>query len=111
MTHATASKWRRKRTAESRLVESALKAAGFEKVDAYRYNAASIRVRVIDRRFKEMNVSKRDEMVEPILAKLPESIQSDIVNLYTFSPEEVQNPKNRSYYLNSEFEDPSPSVL
>lgn len=52
-------------------------------------------------------------MVEPHLAKLPESIQSDIVNLFTFAPEEIADAKVafRSYAMNAEFENPSPSFL
>ena len=40
--------WETKRTDETRLVEAELVKARFEQVDAYRYNSASIRVRVID---------------------------------------------------------------
>ena len=39
------------RTDESRFVEASLVNAGFERVDAYRYNSASLRVRIVDKRF------------------------------------------------------------
>ena len=99
-------KWENKRTDQSRQVEAVLKAAGFEQVDAYRYNPASIRVRVVDTRFEGVPEEKRDAQVEKELKKLPESIQADIVNLLVFAPSDLKNPLNN---LNLEFNDPSPS--
>ena len=55
MTTTTACSWEAKRTGETRMVEDLLRNAGFETVDAYRYNPASIRVRVIDKRFEGMS--------------------------------------------------------
>jgi stress-induced morphogen len=81
--------WEAKRTDETRLVEQALKGAGFDQADAYRYNSASIRVRVIDQRFEGLSREKRDDMVEPHLDKLPEETQRDIVTLFTFAPSEL----------------------
>jgi hypothetical protein len=83
-------------------------------VDAYRYNSASIRVRVIDSRFKDLTLEKRDAMVEPYLAQLPETTQADIMNLFTFAPSDLteHTPKTmKERLLNYEFEDPSPSML
>jgi len=118
MTEATAPAWEAKRTDETRAIECALKEAGLQEVDAYRYNAASIRVRVIDERFEGMAYAKRDAMVEPHLEKLPERTQADIMNLFTFAPSELalseieQRPKNiRDFMMNAEFEHPSPSML
>ena len=113
MTKTIAPLWEAKRTDETRAVEEALKKAGFEQVDAYRYNPASIRVRVIDKRFDGMPREKRDELVEPHLDKLPERTQADIVTLYTFAPSELQQtPKTfREFMLNTEFDNPSPSML
>ena len=100
------------RTEESRQVEEILR-AGFAKADAYRYNPASIRVRVIDPRFEGLSVEKRDAMVEPYLDRLPERTQADIINLYTFAPSELQQTGRsfREFFLNAEFDDPSPSIL
>lgn len=105
--------WESKRTKDSREVEDVLQKAGFARVDAYRYNSASIRVRVIDSRFEGLPHEKRDAMVEPYLEQLPERIQADIMNLFTFAPSELQPaPKAlRELLLNTEFEDPSPSML
>ncbi len=102
-----------KRTPETRRVEDVLREAGFEKVDAYRYNSASIRVRVIDSRFEGISSEKRDKLVEPYLEQLPERTQADIMSLYTFAPSELsQSGKlSREFMLNAEFDDPSPSML
>jgi hypothetical protein len=102
-----------KRTDETRRVEDVLRKAGFETVDAYRYNSASIRDRLIDSRFEGLSAEDRDAMVEPHLDQLPERTQADIMNLFTFAPSELQSTakNNRALLLNLEFEDPSPSIL
>ena len=76
MTHTTTRPWEARRTDETRKVEEVLTNAGFETVDAYRYNSASIRVRVIDKQFEGMPTEKRDAIVEPYLANLPEQTHS-----------------------------------
>ncbi len=52
-------------------------------------------------------------MVEPFLEKLPENTQADIMNLFTFSPDEIEQSEisSRYFFMNTEFEDPSPSEL
>lgn len=113
MTPTAARPWEAKRTDETRGVEDLLRKAGFEKVDTYRYNSASIRVLVIDSRFEGLKPEKRDAMVEPHLETLPERTQADIINLYTFAPSDLQHsPRlSREFLLNVEFDDPSPSML
>src|SRR5258708_569881 len=113
MTEISAPPWEAKRTAETRHVEEVLREAGFEKVDAYRYNSASIRVRVIDSKFENLPLERRDAMVEPHIEQLPERTQADIMNLFTFAPSELQQTTKafRGFLLNTEFEDPSPSML
>jgi hypothetical protein len=105
--------WESMRTDESRMVEDALMKAGFDQVDAYRYNSASLRVRVIDHRFEGIRRELRDALVEPYFDQLPESTQTDIVNLVLLSPEEYDHPDDsfREILLNSEFDNPSPSML
>lgn len=112
MTTATTPPWEAKRTAETRQVEDRLRQY-FQKADSYRYNSASIRVRVIDPRFEGMPREKRDAMVEQYLAQLPPETQRDIVTLLTFAPSELQRTPTtfREYMLNTEFDDPSPSML
>lgn len=113
MTQSIAPRWHQMRTDETRMVENSLRDAGFEQVDAYRYNSASIRLRVIDSRFEGMKIDQRDAMVEPHIDKLPDETQSDIITLFTFAPSEVEHSDKsfRQFFLNAEFEDPSPSVL
>ncbi len=113
MTTKQVSTWKDKRTDESRMVEDKLREAGFERVDAYRYNSASLRVRVIDKRFESMPREKRDEIVEPFIDKLPPSTQADIVTLVLLAPSEFEQPSDtfREFVLNTEFEQPSPSML
>ena len=113
MTNLSAPPWEAKRTEETRKVEEVLRNAGFEKVDAYRYNSASIRVRVIDSKFEGLPPEKRDAMIEPYLEQLPNHTQADIMNLFAFTPSELQQtPKTfREFLLNTEFDDPSPSML
>jgi stress-induced morphogen len=109
---STLPRWHAKRTVETEKVEQLLRKQ-FERVDSYRYNSASIRLRVIDPRFEGLSREKRDEMVERYLEQLPPDIQRDIVSLFTFAPSEMgQSPATfKGYLLNVEFEDPSPSML
>jgi hypothetical protein len=107
----SAASWTSKRTDETQKVEEVLRSAGFQQADAYRYNSASIRVRVVDSRFEGLSTEKRDAMVEPFLDKLPERTQADIINLFTFAPSELQPASTKTFLLNLEFEDPSPSML
>src|SRR5438128_12515070 len=106
-------RWKEMQTDETRQVEELLKKeGGFQQVDAYRYNSASIRVRVIDPRFKGKSFLQRVEMVESHLSALPERTQADVLNLLTFSPDEVPSPpppRTRVFLLNEEFENPTPS--
>jgi len=113
MTDSVALRWESKRTDESRQVEEVLRKAGFEQVDAYRYNSASIRVRIIDRRFEGLSAEERDAIVEPFLDQLPEKTQADIVRVLTFAPSEIEKGSKhlRELLFNLEFEDPSPSML
>jgi hypothetical protein len=104
--------WEKLRTPESRNVEEILRRAGFQNVDAYRYNSASIRVRVIDERFEGLSSDKRDSLIEPHLNLLPERTQADIMTLLTFAPSELEKtPRSSRVLMNVEFDDPSPSLL
>lgn len=109
MSRTTTSLWEKLRTPETRAVEDLLRQR-FEKVDAYRYNSASIRIRVIDPHFEGKSISQRDALVERLLKRLPEKTQADIVNLLSLAPSEL-NGFNRLSLRNLEFEDPSPSKL
>jgi hypothetical protein len=112
MTKTAAAAWEKQRTDETRMVENMLR-PHFEHVDSYRYNSASIRLRVIDSRFEGVSREKRDAMVEEHIDKLPPVTQRDIVTLFVFAPSELtQTPKSfREFMLNTEFDDPSPTML
>ena len=112
MTTAATPAWEQKRTPETRSIEELL-GRHFKQVDAYRYNSASIRVRVIDPKFEGMSREQRDALVEQQVDKLPPDTQSDIVTLMTFAPSELEQSRGklREYTLNIEFEEPSPSTL
>jgi stress-induced morphogen len=109
MSQATEPRWHTMRTEETNQVEEILRPF-FPDSDAYRFNSASIRVRVIDPRFEGKSNEERDSMVEPLLSKLPESIQADIMNLLTMTPDEASNSL-RKQFANLEFEDPSRNML
>ena len=112
MTTAITPSWEAKRTSETRQVEDLLR-KHFQQADSYRYNSASIRVRVVDPRFEGMSREQRDSMIEQHLDTLPTEIQRDIVTLFVFAPSELaQKPATfRAYMLNTEFDAPSPSML
>jgi|SRR5947209_2358861 len=74
---------------------------------AYRYNSASIRVRVVSRRFSGKDRIERSELVYPILEKnLPEETWQDITLIVLLAPEEIKDS-----LMNLEFENPTPSSL
>lgn len=82
--------WEALRDADSQLTERTLCDAGWERVAAFRYNAASIRVRVVDRRFEGLSRQQRIELVEPTVATLPVAVQSSIVAVWVFTPQEAE---------------------
>jgi stress-induced morphogen len=109
MSKKTKTPWEKMRTDETRMVEDKLRNK-FPKTDAYRYNSASIRVRVVDPQFEGKSNQQRDAMVEPLLKQLPEGTQADIMNLITLYPDETTKSL-KAFVANSEFEEPSPSML
>jgi stress-induced morphogen len=73
----------------------------------YRYNPASIRLRVIDRRFKGMTKSRRHADVWDFLAaRVDEDTLADVSQLLTLAPSEL-----KTSFANAEFDDPVPSNL
>jgi len=78
------------RDADSQLVERTLCDAGCERVAAYRYNAASVRVRVVYRRFEGLSRPQRADLAEPAFARLPERLQREIVMCWFFTPGEAE---------------------
>ena len=96
-------------TTTPRCVEETLREE-FPNTDAYRYNSASIRVRIVDPRFEGKSIGQRDAIVEPHLDKLPEQTLNDIMNLTTLAPDETEN-SFKALLANEEFENPSKSEL
>ena len=101
--------WHAKQTDETNHVRDLLR-EHFEQADAYRYNSAAIRVRVVDDKFKGVEWEDRDDLVEPILSQLDESTQADILNLVLLYPDE-EKTSVRSQMANLEFDHPSRSML
>jgi stress-induced morphogen len=95
----------RRFTKETRQIEQVIRKS-FPDVRAYRYNSASIRVRVIDKKFTKMSRVERERLVDPLLDELPEDTKSDITILLLLAPHETATSP-----MNLEFEHPTPSRL
>lgn len=92
-------------TDETRRIESVLR-PDFPAVEAYRFNSASIRVRIIDERFRGKSKAERHEMVIHYLDSLPTELRDDITILLLLTDDE----KYQSM-MNTEFENPRRSML
>src|SRR5256885_1518923 len=100
---------KKKTSAQTRRIEAILREAfPGARVQAYRYNAAAIRVRVVDARFDGLDRVQREELVLPYIHQLPDSIQTDITMLVLITPKEQTTGKSM---VNVEFEHPSPTSL
>ncbi len=106
--HMTAG-WEEKKTAETRKVEEIFRTE-FPQTDAYRFNSASIRVRVIDDRFEGKSIDEREAMVMPLFKKLPKKTRDDVLLLLKLDPDEL-GKIGRETLMNHEFEYPIPSHL
>ena len=71
-------------------------------IRAYRYNSASVRVRIIDPDFAGKDTAQREDMVWPILESLPERVLEDISVVLLIPPEERD-----SSLLSLQFDNPS----
>src|ERR1700682_6498650 len=76
------------------------------KVEAYRYNSASIRIRITDPDFKGLDRVEREEAVWPIIETLPEDDREQITVLLLSTPKE-----KRSSFMSMEFDNPVRSSL
>ncbi len=76
------------------------------KIDVYRYNSASIRIRIIDPEFAGHDRVDRQERVWPLIEALPEDVRSDISVLLLITPKETKES-----FMNREFDDPSRTWL
>ena len=73
------------------------------KIDLYRLDDVSVRIRIIDPSFQGLNEPKRHDKVWQYLDKLPEEVQSDVTMLVLVTPKE-----KKPSFANLEFEDPIP---
>ncbi len=95
----------KQRTTEIEWIEQLLRKT-FPQAEAYRYNSASIRVRIVDERFRGKSSLEREATVDPLLAGLPEDTEADITMVLLLDPDEGETST-----VNLEFEHPSPSFL
>jgi stress-induced morphogen len=97
--------WETKRTPETKKLEKTL-GKHFEKVEAYRFNPASIRVRIVDPRFEGKSPIEREDMVFPVLEELSRKTAEDILMLVLMAPGEEKARDNQAI-INLDFEHPS----
>ena len=90
---------------ETKRIEEVLREQ-FRDIEAYRYNMASIRVRVIDERFRRKSKTEPENMVQPLIDRLPDGTQSDITVLLLLTEDERADS-----IMNLEFERPSRTSL
>lgn len=76
------------------------------RIDVYRQNSVSIRVRVVDPDLADLARPDRHDELWRYLDPLPEDVQAEISMLLLLSPLEVHES-----FANVEFEDPLPSRL
>lgn len=73
--------------------------------DAYRYNNASVRIKIQDPRFAGMSKGDRhDDVWDNYVSRLSDETQSDVSMLLLVAPGELS-------FLGEEFADPSPTRL
>jgi stress-induced morphogen len=76
------------------------------KIEAYRWNSVSIRVRVIDPDFAGKDELDREEEVWGLLKDVPDEAVSEITLLLLFTPEEAKKS-----FANMDFDDHIPSRI
>jgi stress-induced morphogen len=77
------------------------------RIDLYRQNNASVRVRIIDPEFEGMSLPDRSRLVwEDYLDSLSDRSHGEITALILLAPKELKRSMS-----NIEFEDPTPSTL
>jgi hypothetical protein len=76
------------------------------KIDVYRQNSVSVRVRIIDPGFSGEGKPQRSKKAWEYLGQLPEDVQSDISTVLLLTPDE--KPMS---FANFEFDDPVTTSL
>jgi hypothetical protein len=77
-----------RRTKDTKRIEAVL-GGEFEQVESFRTNGVSIRLRIVDTRFRKLSWVQREELVRPHLDQLPEGVVNDITVLLMYAPEEL----------------------
>jgi hypothetical protein len=101
--------WESKKTDETRNIETLFR-PDYPGTEAYRFNSASIRMRVVDPRFEGKSIAEREAMVMPLFRQLPKRTRDDVLVLLTLAPSELKSFNNQTL-MNQEFEQPLPSQL
>lgn len=76
------------------------------RIDIYRQNSVSVRIRIVDPSFTSYAQSGRHDRVWSYLERLPEEVVSEISLLVLLTPEEQEGS-----LANIVFEEPEPSSL
>jgi stress-induced morphogen len=76
------------------------------KIEVYRYNPGVIRIRIIDPDFAGANRVKREDLIWPILDKLPDETVEQVTLVLLLTPKEATNS-----HASFEFDNPIPSTL
>jgi hypothetical protein len=76
------------------------------KIELYRQNSVSVRIRILNPEFDGRSRGQREEEVWAILNKLPEETLAEISLLLLLTPNEA-----KSSFANIDFEEPIPSKL
>jgi stress-induced morphogen len=58
------------------------------KIEAYRQNNVSVRIRIIDPDFQGLSLAEREEVVWPLLDQVPEDVVADVSLLLLLTPKE-----------------------
>ncbi|HXD86399.1 MAG TPA: hypothetical protein VN641_07885 [Urbifossiella sp.] len=74
------------------------------RIQVYRQNRFSIRIRVIDPAFQKLSRSERARMVWPLLRELPDDTLTEVSMVLLIPPEEIETSM-----VSREFDDPLPS--
>ncbi len=89
------------KTARTRRLEKSFRAQ-FPGTEVYELDPYSIRIRIVDERFRPLSYIERERLVWPLLMALPEPIQQDMSIILLLTEEELATST-----MNREFENPS----
>lgn len=89
------------KTARTRRLEKSFRAR-FPGTEVYESDPYSIRLRIVDERFRGLNQVERERLVWPLLMALPEPIQQDMSIVLLLAEEELATST-----MNRVFENPS----